>query len=103
MGKQIFDRIKKTTSILLAVLLVVSLIASAGAACTNTATTTTTATTPAAPTTPSSATNSNTLSLSDLGTLLASLLQGMGYNLDLSNSGDSSSLSSSFPSSLLNV
>ena len=86
MGKQIFDRIKKTTSILLAVFLVVSLTAAAGAACTNTATTPTTATTP------SSATNSNTLSLSDLGTLIASILQGMGYNLDLSNSGDSSSL-----------
>jgi hypothetical protein len=70
------------------------LTASACAACTDTATTSTT------PTTATGDTDSNTLSATDLGTLLASLLQGMGYNLDLGDSGDSSSLSSSFPSNL---
>ncbi len=77
MGRQTFDRIKKTVSVLLAVLFVVSLTASACAACTDTATTPTTATSD----------TSKTLSPSDLGTLLASLLNNMGYKLDSSNSG----------------
>jgi hypothetical protein len=84
MGKQIFDRIKKTTGILLAVLLVVSLTASAGAACADTATT------------PSSDTDSNTLSMADLGTLIANILNNMGYGLDLSDSSASSVLPSNF-------
>lgn len=88
MGRQTFDRIKKTVSVLLAVLFVVSLTASACAACTDTATTPTTATSD----------TSKTLSPSDLGTLLASLLNNMGYNLDSSNSESSFS----FPSSLFN-
>ncbi|MDQ1251879.1 MAG: hypothetical protein QG646_990 [Euryarchaeota archaeon] len=93
MGRQTFDRIKKTVSVLLAVLFVVSLTASACSACTDTATT---------PTTATSDTNSNTLSPSDLGTLLASLLNNMGYKLDTSNSesntgsGDYSDLSNFF-------
>jgi hypothetical protein len=97
MGRQTFDRIKKTVSVLLAVLFVVSLTASACTACTDTAT----------PTTATSDT-SKTLSPSDLGTLLASLLNNMGYKLDSSNSGSSFSLPSnsessfSFPSSLFN-
>jgi hypothetical protein len=86
MGKLIFNRTKKITCILLAVLLVVSLTAAAGAACTNN----TTANTTAATTPSSSTTDDKTLSVNDLGTLLASLLQGMGYNLDLSDSGSNS-------------
>lgn len=84
MGKQMFDSIKKITGILLAVLLVVSLTASAGAACTNTATT------------PSSDTGSKTLSMADLGTLIANILSNMGYGLDLNDSSASTGLPSNF-------
>ncbi len=84
MGKQMIDRIKKTIGILLAVLLVVSLTASAGAACTDTATT------------PSSDTGSNTLSMADLGALIASILSNMGYDLDFSDSSASTGLPSNF-------
>lgn len=98
MGKHTFDRMKKTVSVLLAVLFVVSLTASACAACAdNTATTSTGDTT------------SKTLSPSELGTVLASLLNNMGYKVDLSNSGSSSSLPSnsgssfSFPDTLFNT
>lgn len=97
MRTQTFDRIKKTVSVLLAVLFVVSLTASAGAAC-STSTTSPTTTIPGL----------SDLNLNNLGNTFGSLNPGnfgvntnsYGFNPSSTDSDDLSSLFSSLGISL---